>query len=93
MFCRVSRARRAIVCTVFGLGFIGLHGMVNPATAQEKQQTPAVIKVKELSPERFQELLPTLPDYAELEADGKRMTVGEFRKRLETQRAAAQACP
>ncbi len=87
MFASVSRARRAIICTVFGLGSLGLCGAPHLA-AQEK---PAVINVKKLSPEQFQKLFPTWPDSTVLEADGKRVTVGELRAKAEQQRAAARA--
>ncbi len=98
MFSSVSRVQRAIVCAVFGLGLLGLCGALDlgaqekPAQQkQQKPQKPVVINVKELSPERFQELFPTWPDNTVLEADGKRITVGELRAKMEQQRAAARA--
>ncbi len=98
MFSSVSRVRRAIVCAVFGLGSLGLHGALDLGAqekpAQQKKQRaskPVVINVKELSPKRFQELFPTWPDNTVLEGDGKRITVGELRAKMEQQRAAARA--
>ena len=94
MFGSISRVRRAIVCIVFGLGALGLHGALHPAAAQEKQQKPkkpVVINVKELGPKRFAELFPTWPDNIVLEADGKRITVGELKAKMEQRRAAVQA--
>ena len=100
MFGSISRLQRAIVCAVFALGALALYGALDLAAAQEKQQKPqkpvakqkpVVINVKELGPERFRELFPTWPDNAVLEADGKRITVGELKAKMEQQRAAAQA--
>lgn len=98
MFGSISRVRRAVVCIVFALGALGLHGVLNQAAQEkpaqqkkQKPQKPIVINVKELSPERFRELLRTLPDNAVLEADGKRITVGELRAQMEQRRAAVQA--
>jgi len=98
MFSSVSRVRCAIVCAAFGLGSLGLHGALDLAAqekpARQKKQKPAkpaVINVKELKPEQFRELFPTWPDDTVLEADGKPITVGELRAKMEQQRAAARA--